>query len=97
LCLADELLIRTGPSQLRAALRFLLVRALFSAIVISATLIWSRDDAFLLLIMYLLVGFWLAIWFAGGLVRRRTQSPLATALFASILQAWFFAAVFVIT
>src|SRR4029077_8637698 len=45
LCLADEMYIRPGP-PLRAALRFLLTRALFAAIVIWATLTWSRDASF---------------------------------------------------
>jgi len=94
LCLADEMYLRPGP-PLRAGLRFLLTRALFAAIVIWATLMWSRDASFLLLIVHIMVVFWLAVWIAGGLVYRRTQDQLATAVFASIVQAWIFAALFV--
>jgi pimeloyl-ACP methyl ester carboxylesterase len=95
LTLADEIYIRPMREGWKAAFRFLLTRALFAAIVISATLIWSRDSAFLLLIMHIIVLFWMVLWIAGGLIRRRTQDPLATAVFISILQAWFFAALFV--
>jgi hypothetical protein len=63
----------------------------------SAILIWSRESAFLLLIVHLLLIFWAVVWIAGALVYRRTRDPLATAVFASILQAWFFAALFVTT
>jgi hypothetical protein len=97
LIVADEFFIRPMRSSRKAAFRFLLTRALFGAIVISATLIWSRDSAFLLLVMHIIVVFWILLWLAGGLVRRRTQDPLATAVFISILQAWFFAALFVTT
>jgi pimeloyl-ACP methyl ester carboxylesterase len=97
LTVADEFLIRPMRSALKAGLRFFLTRALFAAIVISATLIWSRDSAFLLLIMHIIVVFWISLWLAGVLVRRRTQDPLATAVFIAILQAWFFAALFVTT
>ena len=80
---------------MRAGLRFLLTRALFAAIVVWATLMWSRDASFLLLMVHIMVVFWLAVWIAGGLVYRRTQDQLATAVFASIVQAWIFAALFV--
>jgi hypothetical protein len=39
--------------------------------------------------------FWIALWFASGVVYRHTQDPLATALFAAIVQGWAFAAWFV--
>jgi hypothetical protein len=97
LCIADEFLIRPILSRWRGALLFLLTRLLFGAIVVAATLIWNRGSAFLLLIVYIVVFFWLTLWVAGDFVRRRTGDPLAAAVFISILQAWLFAALFVIT
>jgi hypothetical protein len=56
----------------------------------------NRQAAFLLLLTHLIILFWIFLWFAAGLVRRRTD-PFAAALFAAILQGWLFAALFITT
>jgi hypothetical protein len=97
LMVADEFLIRPLRSRWKRTLLFFLTRLLFNATMVAATLIWSRDSAFLLLIVYVLLFFWLALWLAGGVLRRRLQDAFATAVFIAILQAWLFAALFVKT
>lgn len=97
LAVADEFLIRPLRSRWKRPLLFLLTRLLFNATIVAATLIWSRDSAFLFLIVYILVLFWFALWLAGGVLRRRLQDAFATAVFIAILQAWLFAALFVTT
>ena len=57
----------------------------------------NRNDAFLVLVTHFIVAAWIALWLVGELVRRRTQDPAATALFMAVVQAWFFAAIFVRT
>jgi hypothetical protein len=47
------------------------------------------------LITPLVVAFWIALWFATGVVHRHTRSPLAAAIFAALVQGWGFAAWFV--
>ena len=39
--------------------------------------------------------FWITLWFAAEIVSRRIQNPLASALFAALVQGWMFAAWFV--
>jgi hypothetical protein len=58
---------------------------------------WNRADAFLVLVTHFIVLLWIALWFVGELVRRRTQDPFATAVFTALVQAWIFAAIFVRT
>jgi hypothetical protein len=62
---------------------------------LTGVLTFDRESAFLVLIVPLIVTFWIALWFATGVVHRRTQNPLAAAIFASIVQGWAFAAWFV--
>jgi hypothetical protein len=47
------------------------------------------------LIVPLIFGFWIGLWFATGVVHRNTREPLSAALFAAIVQGWAFAAWFV--
>ena len=75
----------------------LLTRFVLGAIIVTTALMSNRQYGFLILITHLVVIFWIILWFLAGLVYRRTQDRLATALFASIVQAWFFAAIFVTT
>jgi hypothetical protein len=57
----------------------------------------NREDAFLVLITHFIVLLWIVLWFVGEFVRRRTQDPMAAAVFTALVQAWFFAAIFVRT
>jgi hypothetical protein len=65
------------------------------ALIVTGVLTVNRSDAFLVLILHLVVLFWVALWFAAEVVHRHTQDPFATAVFSSIVQAWIFAAMFV--
>jgi hypothetical protein len=49
------------------------------------------------LITHFIVLLWIVLWFVGELVRRRTQDPMAAAVFTALVQAWVFAAIFVRT
>lgn len=95
--LADEIHIRPIQSRWKAVFGMLLTRVVLGVIIVTSTLMWNRPYAFLLFIMHFVALFWIVLWFAGGLIYRRTRDPLATALFISIVQAWFFAATFVTT
>jgi hypothetical protein len=57
----------------------------------------SRGNAFLVLIMHFVVLFWIGLWFAGEWFRRNSHDALATAFFTALVQAWIFAAIFVLT
>ena len=57
----------------------------------------SGCDAFLVLIIHLVILFWLALWFAGELVHRWVQDPFATAVFVSVVHAWVLATMLVTT
>lgn len=93
---ADEILLRPIRPKWKAALTVLVTRAVIGATAIAAGLLWNRDAVFLVLIMHMIVAFWMLLWFAGGLIHRRIQDPFAVALFISVVQAWLFAALFVI-
>jgi pimeloyl-ACP methyl ester carboxylesterase len=93
--LADEHLLRPLRPWLSAAAGIVVTRIVIGAVAVSGALILNRDAAFLLLLAHLAVIFWIALWFAAGAVRRRTN-PFTAACFAAIVQAWFFAALFVI-
>jgi hypothetical protein len=62
---------------------------------ITGTLTLNRESAFLLLILPLVAFFWIILWIAAGIVHRHTQSAMAAALFAALVQGWAFAALFV--
>jgi pimeloyl-ACP methyl ester carboxylesterase len=97
LCLADEVLLRPICRWWKAAGVFALTRILIWAFVVSGVLTMNRSDAFLVLITHFIVMVWIALWFVGELVRRRTQDVAATAVFMALVQAWVFAAIFVRT
>jgi pimeloyl-ACP methyl ester carboxylesterase len=95
LLLSDELTIRRIASAWKRHALAVLTRGLLLAFTVTGVLTLNRDKGFLVVILPLLTVFWVALWFAAGVVHRRTQSPLAAALFAAIVQGWVFAAWFV--
>ena len=95
LFISDELMIRRIHPRWKSEAIALLTRGLFLAFLLTGVLTFDRESAFLVLIVPLIVIFWIALWFATGVVHRRTQNPLAAAIFASIVQGWAFAAWFV--
>jgi len=97
LSLADEVLLRPLRPWWKAAGMALLSRVLIAAFVVTGVLTMNRDDGFMVLIIHFIVLLWMALWFAGEFLRRRTQDPLSTAVFTAVIQAWIFAAVFVRT
>ena len=96
LSLADEVLLRPIRPWWKAAGVAALTRILIAAFVVTGVLTMNRSDDFLVLIIHFIVLFWIGLWFAGELLRRHTQDALATAVFTAIVQAWVFAAVFVL-
>ena len=97
LSLADEVLLRPLRPWWKAAGAAALTRILIWAFVVTGVLTLNRSDAFLILITHFAVLLWIALWVIGELVRRRTQNPVAAAVFTALVQAWIFAAVFVRT
>jgi hypothetical protein len=92
----DELLLRPIYPRWKAFGLGLLTRVLFGALIAAGTLLFNREDAFLVLIIHLVVLFWIGLWFASEFVHRRTQNAYAAALFAALVQGWAFAALFVV-
>jgi hypothetical protein len=68
---------------------------LTGALVTTGVLIFNREDAFVVLLIHLVILFWIGLWFATGLVHKHLQNPAAAALFAAVVQGWAFAALFV--
>jgi hypothetical protein len=97
LCVADEVLLRPLRPWWKAAGISALTRILIWAYVVWGVTTTNRGDAFLVLITHFIVLLWIVLWFVGELVRRRTQDPMATAVFTALVQAWVFAAIFVRT
>jgi hypothetical protein len=97
LSFADEVLLRPIRPWWKAAGVVALTRILMAAFIVTGVLTLNRGSAFLVLIIHFVVLFWIALWFAGELFRRRTQDALATAVFTALVQAWLFAAMFVLT
>jgi hypothetical protein len=95
LFISDEWTIRRIHPRWKSDAVALLTRGLFLAFLLTGVLTFDRESAFIVLIVPLIVIFWIALWFATGVVHRHTQSPFAAALFASIVQGWAFAAWFV--
>jgi len=95
LFISDELTIRRIQPRWKAETVALVTRGLLLAFILTGVLTLNRANAFLVLIAPLVAGFWIALWFASGVVHRHTQSPLAAAIFACIVQGWAFAAWFV--
>jgi hypothetical protein len=97
LCVADEILLRPIRPWWKAAAVSALTRILIWAYVVWGVMTLNRADAFLVLVVHFLVLLWIVLWFVGELIRRRTQDPMATAVFTALVQAWIFAAIFVRT
>jgi pimeloyl-ACP methyl ester carboxylesterase len=95
LFLADEITIRRIHPRWKSDAIALLTRGLFLASLLTGVLTLHRESEFLVLIVPLITIFWIALWFATGVVHRHTQSPLAAALFATLVQGWAFASWFV--
>jgi pimeloyl-ACP methyl ester carboxylesterase len=93
--MSDELTIRHIQPRWRSEMVALLTRGLLLAFLLTGVLTINRGDAFLVLIAPLITVFWIALWFASGVIHRHTQNPIAAAMFAAILQGWAFAAWFV--
>jgi hypothetical protein len=91
----DEIVTRRIAPAWKAAAVVITTRLLICAFVLAGILILNRESAFLLLIAPLLVIFWVALWFAAGVVHRHTQDPVSAAVFAALVQGWAFAAWFV--
>ena len=49
-----------------------------------------------MMVIPLITIFWMALWLGGEFVRKRTD-PFAAAIFAALVQAWTFSALFVTT
>jgi hypothetical protein len=95
LFIADEILIRGIQPRWKADALAILTRGLILVFILTGVLTLNRESAFLLLIVPLLVFFWIGLWFAAGVVHRHTQSALAAAVFAALVQGWVFAGIFV--
>jgi pimeloyl-ACP methyl ester carboxylesterase len=91
----DELITRRLVPNWHARAAALVTRGLFLAFLLTGVLTLNREKAFLVLIVHLIFGFWIGLWFATGVVHRNTREPLSAALFAAIVQGWAFAAWFV--
>jgi hypothetical protein len=96
LFVADEAFLRGLRPKWKAHAVAIITRLALTAIIVSGALILYRGAAFLLLMMPAVAVFWILLWFAGQKVRERTDA-FSTALFAALLQAWVFSALFVIT
>jgi pimeloyl-ACP methyl ester carboxylesterase len=93
--MSDELTIRHIRPRWKSEVVALLTRVLLLAFLLTGVLTINRADAFLVLIVPLITVFWIALWFASGVIHRHTQSATAAAVFAAIVQGWAFAAWFV--
>ena len=96
LFLADETLLGSRNSRWQRTVTAVVTRLLLGAITVTGALTLNREAAFLLLLMPAIVLFWIFLWLSGRVVRRRTDA-FGTALFAALVQAWIFAALFVTT
>src|SRR5262249_21292202 len=93
--LADEWLLRRIHPRWKPAVLAVVTRMLMWAFLVTGVLLLNRADAFLVLIAHLILGFWIALWFATAVVYSNTQNPVAAALFAALIQGWVFSALFV--
>jgi hypothetical protein len=87
----DEL--NTRGSFITAAL----TRGILGSAIVVGVLTFNRSGGFLVLMTHLLIVFWIGLWLLAGVVRKRTCSPSAAALFSALVQAWLFAAWFITT
>jgi pimeloyl-ACP methyl ester carboxylesterase len=95
LFIADEVFIRPIRPWWKAAMIAVVTRLVLAGLTVTAALTVSRADAFLGLIIHLIAAFLIVLWFAGELVRRQVQDPIATAFFISVVYGWAAAALFV--
>jgi pimeloyl-ACP methyl ester carboxylesterase len=95
LFLCDEITIRRIRRRWKSEVTALLTRGMLLAFILTGVLTLNRESSFLVLIVPLIVIFWIGLWLAAGVVHRHTQSPVAAALFAAVVQGWAFAAWFV--
>jgi len=95
LFISDEWIIRRIRPRWKSEAVALLTRGLLLAFILTGVLTLNRESAFLVMIAPLIVIFWIALWFATGVIHRHTQSPIAAALFAALVQGWAFAAWFI--
>ena len=94
LFLSDETLLRPLHPGIKATGAAILTRILLGSIAASGVMILNRESAFLVLLIHMIILFWIALWFAAGWVRGRTDA-VSAALFAAMIQAWIFSALFV--
>jgi len=97
LFISDEWMIRRIHPRWKSEALALLTRGLLLAFILTGVLTLNRENAFLVMIAPLMVIFWIMLWFATGVIHRHTQSPIAAALFAALVQGWAFAAWFITT
>ncbi len=74
---------------------FLATRGLLWPIVVTGVLLFDRSESLLVLVMHLVLCFWLVLGSMSTFVARKTGEPAAAALFAALVQAWVFAALWV--
>jgi pimeloyl-ACP methyl ester carboxylesterase len=95
LFLFDEIAIRPFAKVWRTAALGILTRLLLTAAIATGILTLNRESGFFVLLTGMMLMFWVTLWFATEIVSRRIQNPLASALFAALVQGWMFAAWFV--
>ena len=95
LFIADELDLRQiAPAWKRAAV-VILTRMILWATLVTGVLFLNTESMFLVMITHLVVLFWFALWWVGGLIRNATGEPVSAAIFSALVQGWVFAALFV--
>jgi hypothetical protein len=94
--MADELIIRRIHPTWKSHAVALMTKVLLVTFILTGSLMFNPDKAFLLLIVPLILVFWVGLWFAAGVIHRYTQNAFSAALFAAIIQGWMFAAWFVL-
>src|SRR5262249_43257505 len=72
LFLSDELLIRRIQPRWKSESLAILTRVILLAFILTGVLTFNRASGFLVLIAPLIVVFWLALWFAAGLIHTHT-------------------------
>jgi pimeloyl-ACP methyl ester carboxylesterase len=95
LFLYEERVIRPIRPAWRMWGTFILGRILTWAAVTTGVLLWANEAMFLVLITHLVLLAWIPLWWLAGFVARAAGEPGAAALFASLVQGWVFAALFV--
>ena len=91
----EENTLRTIPSAWKRWGMVLLTRSVLWASLVTGVLLFNTEASFLVLIMHFIVVFWLGLSWMTGVVFRITEEAGAAALFASLVQAWVFASLFV--